>query len=332
MTAKPTRILVAIGFPAAADQPGIDKAVALAGGSGARVELFHAAFDPEAGVGGGLNRGSRAAREAFEADVARVVELRRSQLVQLAKRHAPSAVQVDVRVEWARPSWDAIAREARRIGADLIVGQSARRGVSRLLLTFPDWQLIRSVDVPLLLVKSPRPWQRHSVVAAIDPRHTHDKPGVLDQEILRWARRLAATQRAPVWALHTYPPAVRYLPGSAMQPVPTLASPAEQRRHTRAVRERVLRATRAQHWPASRVSVQAGDVVDVLPEFAAEHDAAVVVLGAISRSLLQRWLIGSTAERVLDRLGCDVLIVHPNSTTRRKQSTQRAVRTRARAS
>ena len=37
--------------------------------------------------------------------------------------------------------------------------------------------------------------------------------------------------------------------------------------------------------------------------------ADLVVMGAVSRSGLQRLFIGSTAEEVLDRLPCDVLIV-----------------------
>jgi universal stress protein E len=39
--------------------------------------------------------------------------------------------------------------------------------------------------------------------------------------------------------------------------------------------------------------------------------ADVVVMGAISRSALERLFVGSTAEAVLDKLHCDVLIVKP---------------------
>jgi universal stress protein E len=37
--------------------------------------------------------------------------------------------------------------------------------------------------------------------------------------------------------------------------------------------------------------------------------ADVVVMGAVSRSGLERLFIGSTAEEVLDRVPCDLLIV-----------------------
>jgi len=35
------------------------------------------------------------------------------------------------------------------------------------------------------------------------------------------------------------------------------------------------------------------------------------VMGAVSRSRVQELFVGSTAERVLDRIGCDVLVVKP---------------------
>jgi universal stress protein E len=42
-----------------------------------------------------------------------------------------------------------------------------------------------------------------------------------------------------------------------------------------------------------------------------ETRSAIVVMGAISRSGLKRLLIGNTAERILDALRCDVLVVKP---------------------
>jgi universal stress protein E len=48
---------------------------------------------------------------------------------------------------------------------------------------------------------------------------------------------------------------------------------------------------------------------DCLPRISAEFHADIVVMGAVSRSDLQRVLIGSTAERVLEKMPCDVLVV-----------------------
>ena len=51
--------------------------------------------------------------------------------------------------------------------------------------------------------------------------------------------------------------------------------------------------------------------IEYLPRIAADCAADIVVMGAISRSGLKRALIGSTAERVLESMPCDVLVVKP---------------------
>jgi universal stress protein E len=63
--------------------------------------------------------------------------------------------------------------------------------------------------------------------------------------------------------------------------------------------------------PAQRVHLEQGAAAEVLPRMADQLNAALVVMGAVSRSRLQEVFLGSTAERVLDRIGCDVLVVKP---------------------
>ena len=50
---------------------------------------------------------------------------------------------------------------------------------------------------------------------------------------------------------------------------------------------------------------------EALPLAAKSMKAQIVVMGALSRSGMQRVLIGNTAEAVLDALPCDVLVVKP---------------------
>jgi len=60
-----------------------------------------------------------------------------------------------------------------------------------------------------------------------------------------------------------------------------------------------------------RVRLEQGAASEVLPRFVETLGAALLVMGAVSRSRLQEVFLGSTAERVLDRVGCDVLVVKP---------------------
>jgi universal stress protein E len=48
-----------------------------------------------------------------------------------------------------------------------------------------------------------------------------------------------------------------------------------------------------------------------LQKAAVEYAADFVVMGAVARRGLKRLFIGSTAERVLDRLHCDLVIIKP---------------------
>jgi nucleotide-binding universal stress UspA family protein len=87
--------------------------------------------------------------------------------------------------------------------------------------------------------------------------------------------------------------------------------------------------------PESSVHMEAGAIEYVLPGYAREVQADVLVMGAISRSYPERALFGYTAEKVLDALDCDVLIVKPRGfrspvsrpprpVTRRRPETDRA--------
>ena len=62
---------------------------------------------------------------------------------------------------------------------------------------------------------------------------------------------------------------------------------------------------------STRVHVVEGETREVLVSFVEEAELDLVVIGAVSRGALQRLALGSTAERVLDRLPCDLLIIKP---------------------
>lgn len=76
-------------------------------------------------------------------------------------------------------------------------------------------------------------------------------------------------------------------------------------------RSQIKRLTDEYGVADANLHVDAGAAVEYLPRMAAGWHADIVVMGAISRSALRRVLVGSTAERVLEALPCDVLVVKP---------------------
>ena len=58
--------------------------------------------------------------------------------------------------------------------------------------------------------------------------------------------------------------------------------------------------------------LQQGAPANELRKICKEGTVDIVVMGMISGSMIIRAVIGSTAERVLDRLPCDFLLVKPD--------------------
>src|SRR5215472_6941298 len=302
MTHEFNRILVAIKDPGAPTQPALSKAAQLAEGCGAELALFHAVPAPiylGGDVGtlpsdpGTSNCGTHNACEAVLAPLAR--PLRRRGLV------------VSTSVRWDRPVDEAILEEAKRIEADLIVAEAHPRGhYLAVLRHLTDWDLLQRSPVPVLLIKSLAPYHRTSVLAALDPDRAFDKPVSLDAEILDVAAAVRDALEGALHAVHAYIP----VPPSAVTEGTSPGALAEivQARGIRAARE-LAGAVRGAAIPPENQHVVGRHVPDAIEEVAAQCRSSIIVLGQVNRSGLKHLLIGNTAERLLDQLCCDILVV-----------------------
>ena len=298
------RILVAVADPRSRKQPALVKAVRLARRSGARLELFHSLFDPL--LQGERVYGKRWSSREFDA----LLQSSRQQLEKRAAALVDGGTRVQCSVQWDYPPHEAIVRQALRSKADLVIASThARRRISRLLLTNTDWELIRACPTPLILVKNARDWKGGTILAAIDPLHLHARPAGLDERILETAALLSRTVNAQLHAVHAHAPPITYVPGFITGPVAVHVSGAEARKYLQHLRRSVTAKTRRFAIGQRRVHLVEGDPAVALPVQARRTRARMVVMGAVSRSALQRMFIGSTAERVIDQLDCDICIV-----------------------
>jgi universal stress protein E len=283
-------ILVAIKDPRAKSHPSVAKAAAIAAALDAQLQLFHAIDDP---VGTHLQKESY--RQLLEAIA---VPLRRRGL------------SVTTAVEWDFPLHEAIIRGAANFDASLVV-VADHATVHHLpwLLRYTDWELLRASPVPVLLVKSPRPYRRPAILAALDPTRAFAKPAALDDEILRFSATLAEALHGAVHAVHGYVP----VPPNVS--VAVLGNAAELEKTLAAAEGKALHALRKATDPLGisrdRLHVLGRHPADAVEEVAAELGSQIVALGSVSRSGVDRLLIGNTAEALIDRLKCDILVVKP---------------------
>lgn len=290
-----SRILCAVRDTDPRRATALSKVFALAQACGARLELFHAVSAP-------LYLPERSADVSI-ADLKRdVVELHRARLERVAVRARRKGLDVTCTVLWDHPPHEAIVRRAGAMRADLVVAQCHEGGKHRWSMHFTDWELVRTSPVPVLLLRDATPYRRPTILAAVDPLHVHDKPAELDENILAGGRALAAILRGRLHVVHAnHPP----LLGLAVE---TPFASEDLLSHGRREFERLM--SRAD-MTARRGHLVDGDPEKVIPRLADELGAGIVVMGAVSRSGLRRLLIGNTAERLLGRLDCDVLIVKP---------------------
>jgi universal stress protein E len=280
------RILVAVKDPGARSLPAVAKATQLARSLGAELELFHAIDSPYYVDMLGMTADRT---RQMECDETGEYLQRLERIAARARLHTP---RVSVAVELDYPAYEAIVRRALKIGADLIVAEChAGARVAAGLLRLSDWELLRLSAVPVLLVKRTRPYHRPTVMMALDPSHAFAKPAKLDEEIVRAGSMVSAGLRGKLHAVHAFATASAGLAGA------------------RAGLDQALRTTDIA--PGCRHLV-AGDPTLAVRDTARRLRADIVVAGAVSRSGLKRAFIGNTAERLLDCLPCDLLIVKPD--------------------
>ena len=301
--------ILAVLDPTSEAQPALAKAATLARRCEAALELFICDFDP-----------SLSGQPFFDTDKLRLlrdefVSERLEYLEEAAEELRAEGLAVETHVHWDNPTYRGILRRVEESSPDLVVKDTHyHSAIRRTLFTNTDWNLVRTCPVPLLLAK-PTEWgETPHVVAALDPEHLGDKPASLDHDILEYAELLARRLDGEVHAVHAFFPAALLATVTSMAGMP-LATGVSAREIVEAERDRVgaiLASVVAAHGlPPERVRLEQGSAVEVLPRTVERLRADLLVMGAVSRSRLQELFVGSTAERILDRLGCDVLVVKP---------------------
>ncbi len=303
------------------------KVAQLASGLGAELELFHCIFDAH------VTRPGRFGTRGAQEDIHEFVDRRREQLEHSAERLRAKGMPVRTSVRWDYPIHEGIVRQVLRRKPSLLVAQSSRKGrAARLVLTQTDYRLIETCPCPVLFIKNGRPYSDAVIVAAVDPEGSHGKPATLDDAILDTAGVIRDALGGRLRVFHAGAPweyAVHM--NRELRDLPAAVKEDVRGAYWNKLEERVLAVARRHHIPENSVQVIEGDAADLLPAIASSQSAQIVVLGAVSRSRIGRALIGHTAERVLDALECDVLIVKPPGfqTPVRRESTHHIARSAA---
>lgn len=272
----------------------------------AELRLLSCVYEPEISLG--VLNGEP---EAAAAQVG-LIESERSVLADLAASLTDWGVNAQVEVRWGYPAEEVVLAEIERWQADLLVvgtHQAGSRPHTRLAQV--DWQLMRSCPCPMLLARDPQFEGYTKVLAAVDPLHRHAEPSGLDQSVLEAATLLAKATESELLVAHVYPDPQDYALASSVEVLPGVYYGNENIEdvHRKALMELIANFG----IKRSQVLLTSGDPAEQLGESIAEHEIDLVVLGALKRGRFEQWLLGSTAERVVSEVPCDVLLIKPEA-------------------
>jgi universal stress protein E len=294
--------ILAIVDPTVLDQPAVGRAAWLARNTGAELELLVCYYNEY--LSGDRLFDSPSLEKARD----EVIENHEKHLETLAEPLRADGIVVKTSAVWDHPLYEGIVRHAYESGTDIVVKDTHHHSaVTRALLTNTDWNLIRTCPTPLWLVKPQDLAESPVFVAAIDPMHQHDKPAALDDEILHVSKDVAEN------AFHAYDPriAVATATANAYIPVSLPFDEIEQQMHEDH-EKRFNEITEFHKVPKDNAHLVAGLTHEELPLIAEQLKADVVVMGAVARNRWKRLFIGATAERTLEDLPCDLLIIKPD--------------------
>lgn len=304
------RQLLVVIDPTQQAQPALQRAAWVARRNGAAVELL--LCDYQSALEGGLLDGPRLqqARDGL-------LDQRRAWLEQLAEPLRAEGLTVTCEVRWGRPLYKMILARVAELKPDILFRNAYQHSLlQRLLFTSNSWQLIRKCPCPLWLT-SGRDWQPQRLCAAVDPLHSADKPAALDHQLIEAAQELADTLHLQASYVHAYAPLPRTMVFDAQLVADYDNYCRQYGEHHRQAFERLLAG-----YPGAEANghLIEGFPEQAVPQFVEEQNIDLLLMGAIARGQLDNALIGNTAERILESVHCDLLVVKPEGFGSRRQA------------
>lgn len=173
-------------------------------------------------------------------------------------------------------------------------------------------KLLRKCPLPVWAVRASGHEYPRRILAAVDVASDDPQGRLLNEHILEVALVFTRRSGSRLWLLHAWnlwgERLLSGIGGEAPERVAELVS--QEERSLRRELEHLL----ARHdvgEVAMQLELVRGEAVDVIRAAVERLGIDLLIMGSVSRTGLPALVIGNTAERVLNRVGCSVLAVKP---------------------
>ncbi|KGJ86613.1 universal stress protein [Colwellia psychrerythraea] len=220
-------------------------------------------------------------------------------------------IVVNTDVVWHSDLSCAVLAKIASIGASIVIKSTKQDStLNRIFFTPADWQLLEHCPVPLLLTKNVCNYSYRTMMAAVDPERTHDKPEMLDANILQAELVMAELFDSEVHVCHCYQPmGIELWQGLNAVGMDHSIASGDFNDYSDAIKfhhQVVFDELLSQYtFDEKSTHLVAGSPEYELPELVKTHEVDLLVMGMGNNGKF----IGNTIEKILDNVECDILSI-----------------------
>lgn len=229
----------------------------------------------------GTNNLPAESRDAMrEAEVARHEAWLAQMMAPFHKAKIKTSWEVECNDDWR----EALAPAAKRANADLIIKANyPRTAIQRRVMKTSDWVLLRGAHCPVLFVKSKQTKPVDTILAAINLNAEGKEYQELNDMIIDSARAIAKASGAKLHAVNAYDGSENFV-------------------HPPMLAKKV-------GIPREQAHVGDAEPEELVAKVAKSLGAPLVIIGTVARKGMKGAVVGNTAERLLDILDSEVLVI-----------------------
>lgn len=199
-------------------------------------------------------------------------------------------------------------------GHDLLVKTAEEpAGVFERLFGTTGRRLMRKCPCPVWIIKAGAEQRFHRILAAVDPKPLDQERDPLNIKILELATSLAEVDESDLHVVYVWP---HWSEWTVPQPDgPRPGDVERMKREIESVQKKMLSKTIARFRDAGQIDhvhLLQGKPGEEISRLAEGLKIELLVMGTVCRTGLAGFVIGNTAERVLDQVNCSVLTIKPD--------------------
>ena len=312
MTMKLFKHILYVSEASVAQEPSIARAVSVAENNQADLTVIDVIPTLTAGIG--ILPGGHTSGELQTA----LVSERRKGLESLVE---PYKERLSIRLDILQgKTYLEVIRAILRHQYDLLIKPAENPNFIERLFGSDDMQLLRNCPCPVWLTRAEKQSEYTCILAAvdIDPDMPDETEQNLSGQILELSSSLAISKFAALNVVHVWDAPFEKKVRSWSDSEAVMAYVEGERSHHESAFNRLGKELRDQIGPEAydhlspQFHLRRGAPSTVIPQTVKELQADLVVMGTVARTGIAGWLIGNTAEAILEQLQCSVLAVKPS--------------------